>query len=376
MKQLIKFTVNNADYKIAVPSAATTSIYSSMSTKDMTAAFLDAINKQRNNIKRFIRRKPVLETVSKLKTTEGESIKGCLTIEEMIDVFTSARKTISCKLVVDESSYDQMFGINFDTGMIVLYKKEWENTFEMIGSMPYDTIYSNWADLFFPEHPETEEEEFDIDELKDSEISESSGSESKSEIKSKRKHFFTESMMEQLDEPAFEMWNWFYNLMDIRGQVIIEYSGSGDSGAIDDIIVEGTVVTTELRDKIEELCWKLIDSKESGFYNNDGGYGEIIITESKFSWKHYNYITDTHQSVDDEVDLSADAYKSISYGESIPYESMPTAKPIDPIAGTAIHSTLEDMVRSYKDVLLSKGEWVPKDSYSTEGTDESKDLLS
>lgn len=62
----------------------------------------------------------------------------------------------------------------------------------------------------------------------------------------------------------------------------VNYSGSGDSGGIDDISFlnkEGNDVSvnSEIKDFIDELVYnKLLNSIED-WYNNDGGFGMIII---------------------------------------------------------------------------------------------------
>ena len=74
--------------------------------------------------------------------------------------------------------------------------------------------------------------------------------------------------------------------------IIIEYSGSGDSGAIDGIAFSKIarqsstdsdedycpkeMVNRDVYDIIDKRAYNLLDDIED-WYNNDGGYGKIII---------------------------------------------------------------------------------------------------
>lgn len=71
--------------------------------------------------------------------------------------------------------------------------------------------------------------------------------------------------------------------------IIITYEGSGDSGAIEDISMsnqigdtiwesaQGESIVGEDRDAIEEWAYSVPLNEVSDWYNNDGGYGMIII---------------------------------------------------------------------------------------------------
>jgi hypothetical protein len=67
--------------------------------------------------------------------------------------------------------------------------------------------------------------------------------------------------------------------------IIITYNGSGDSGAIEEIYLSKTIDdirdTTPLissdREPIESWAYNAILDKISDWYNNDGGYGTIVI---------------------------------------------------------------------------------------------------
>ncbi len=69
------------------------------------------------------------------------------------------------------------------------------------------------------------------------------------------------------------------NDLDID-EITIEYSGGGDSGAIDTVYFSGSVnlkITENLKRKIENSAYKILNEIED-WWNNDGGSGEMIIT--------------------------------------------------------------------------------------------------
>lgn len=92
----------------------------------------------------------------------------------------------------------------------------------------------------------------------------------------------------------------------------VQYSGSGDSGQTDDIDItpekrhemldEKMESGKTIREALDEFAWKGIEDNESGFYNNEGGYGEIIfdVAERTVKMEHNNYIQETVYS---EYDL-------------------------------------------------------------------------
>ena len=50
-----------------------------------------------------------------------------------------------------------------------------------------------------------------------------------------------------------------------------------------------------LRSYLDTFTWEKIEDEESGFYNNEGGYGEIIfdVAERTIKMEHNNYIQET-----------------------------------------------------------------------------------
>ena len=85
----------------------------------------------------------------------------------------------------------------------------------------------------------------------------------------------------------------------------VHYSGSGDSGQTDDmttipdklhkLLDEQLNEKETLRSYLDTFTWEKIEDEESGFYNNEGGYGEIIfdVAERTIKMEHNNYIQET-----------------------------------------------------------------------------------
>lgn len=108
------------------------------------------------------------------------------------------------------------------------------------------------------------------------------------------------------------------------GKVRVYYCGSGDSGGIEDVDVQGmnsdepivklikaktswdrdTGIWSEsigevemvLSDAIKEHCYDLLCRQHSGWENNDGGSGEFIFDAAldKIHWTHNEYYTETN----------------------------------------------------------------------------------
>lgn len=95
-------------------------------------------------------------------------------------------------------------------------------------------------------------------------------------------------------------------------QVIIHYSGAGDSGQTDDISIKPETRDEMLDEKMEsgktirealdEFAWQGIEENEGGFYNNDGGDGQIIfdVNERTVKMEHNNNVM---EQVYSEYDL-------------------------------------------------------------------------
>ena len=95
-------------------------------------------------------------------------------------------------------------------------------------------------------------------------------------------------------------------------QVIIHYSGAGDSGQTDDISIkpekrdemldEKMESGKTIREALDEFAWQGIEENEGGFYNNDGGDGQIIfdVNERTVKMEHNNNVM---EQVYSEYDL-------------------------------------------------------------------------
>ena len=87
---------------------------------------------------------------------------------------------------------------------------------------------------------------------------------------------------------------------------VIEYSGSGDSGNVDDVTFTPEVdarVTIEdedvsLNEAVRDFANELIDSEHSGYENDDGGSGTITINAETnlVTWEHLDYYTESDRS--------------------------------------------------------------------------------
>lgn len=125
---------------------------------------------------------------------------------------------------------------------------------------------------------------------------------------------YAEKMKEEIDDIDYELWEKAIQVLadhdtgDVNLDnmfIRIDYSGAGDSGGTDNIKVTDSTfhnlianIRAEPYDELDKLAWSVIDSEESGFYNNDGGYGYFIIGPQKYVWKHFNYTTSEDQTID------------------------------------------------------------------------------
>ena len=83
--------------------------------------------------------------------------------------------------------------------------------------------------------------------------------------------------------------------------IIVNYSGSGDSGQIDEILFQDSEdnettqeVYSDVRDIIEKRSYDLLNPIED-WYNNEGGYGQIVIQvpSGEYTIENNIYITET-----------------------------------------------------------------------------------
>lgn len=79
-------------------------------------------------------------------------------------------------------------------------------------------------------------------------------------------------------------------------EVKIDYSGGGDSGAIDEVRFQDSEhndvnVADNVEEAFESFGYHILDQYYGyDWYNNDGGYGQIIIDVIEQSWKIDGYI--------------------------------------------------------------------------------------
>lgn len=88
----------------------------------------------------------------------------------------------------------------------------------------------------------------------------------------------------------------------------IEFDGSGDSGSITGIYLDGSweaPVKGKLYELLENWAYELLEKTGVDWYNNDGGYGEIIfdMTENKFSYEVYGRYTQSNLEASSEEEI-------------------------------------------------------------------------
>ena len=275
------------------------------------AEFISIVDKFRTGIRRFNDRNPMITW-----SPSPSWIREDTTLNDIIHDIVNSRKFMNFPNV-EPNDYEQVFELNFATETITLYAMRPEAypavELEELGSMHINTMFSNWKDLFYYGVEEDdiifkEDEDFD---------------ESDIEIINEEESLYDymkPKMEKELGDKQMELWDL---LISYAGKTDlpenctfkINYSGSGDSGDIDSFNVyydkEGSYVSERIESHFDSdtsnaaysLAWRVIDEEEPGFVNNDGGYGEMQINASKFSWEHYNYFTETNQTIAMDVDL-------------------------------------------------------------------------
>lgn len=325
-----------------------------LSEVDSAAEFIDIIDKFRTGIRKFNDRNPMItwNPVPPLR----EDTK----LNDIIHDIVNSRKFMNFPNV-ESHDYDQVFELNFATETITLYsiKKAGEPTGHYeLGSMHINTMFSNWKDIFYPLGEfyivPFEDEDGEIEIINEEES---------------LYDYMRPKMEEELGEGSaeFELWDAIMgeaaetDILSEDAYAVINYSGSGDSGDTDSFNfyqkIEGDPVPAflgdvsryyyaETRDKLYSAIWKLIDTREPGFYNNDGGYGEIIIGPKKFEWNHYNYITETDHTVGVYHDLEED---------HVPLPSELAAAMSAKVPGITPEVTLADIVKEHHPEVYKPG---------------------
>lgn len=302
---------NKKEFIVKLPGTTFTEIIS-------THLFLLEIKKAKSGLINLSKRNPQLLWSSKPIAFS--------TVEDMLQDLIRAKKYVRAA-PTDLDFIDQLFTLDLFNMTISLHKV---NTHEEIGSMPIMHIFNNWQDIFYPDEPVVDETTLFVapslepetpvesrvfyihalppppetvtldwtEETMDA-IADWKETEEKHGV-----HPNTDKMEEELDTASFEFWNYIVNELKIVDTINIDYSGGGDSGDIDsiDVISKGVTedgkaeyqkIIKESYNDISNKCWHLIDKYEAGFYNNEGGYGRIELSASKFNWEHYNYVQET-----------------------------------------------------------------------------------
>jgi hypothetical protein len=313
--------------------------------------FIDIVDKFRTGIRRFNDRNP------SITWSPSPSLREDTTLNDIIHDIVNSRKFMNFPNV-DPNDYEQVFELNFATESITLYAMRSDAypavELEELGTMHINTMFSNWKDLFYhgvEDHLEGV--------WKDDEDFEESDVEIINEEESLYE-YMKPKMVYQLGSNQIELWDLLMsNIEDTdlpeNCTFKVNYSGSGDSGDIDSFNVyydkDGSYVSDrieshfnpDISNQMYSQAWRVIDEEEPGFVNNDGGYGEMEISATKFSWEHYNYFTETNQTIGMDVDFSEDEGKLPSEIEDSMEATAPKPKP---------EVTLEDIVGKYHPEIL------------------------
>jgi hypothetical protein len=286
---------------------------------DSAHEIVDAIEKYSKGLQKMRQRNPIL--------TAGKSFKTYETFDDVMYTLVNARKHIDLPLTGPLSLVDQTFTLDLGKNMIFFYDKDRNER----GAMQLDMTYSNWRELLYPDFYPTETSIVLPDKMLEDlaeamadtedagEVMEGfeDEEETSSIIPTSHRMKMAELICDRESESAYNLWHYLFIEKGLADKhIIINYSGGGDSGCTDDVKVydktaykkafsysEVEDAETELdppltRDEeLDRLIWEVISTKEAGFYNNEGGYGEMILSSTTFVWNHYNYIQETEHTV-------------------------------------------------------------------------------
>ena len=243
-----------------------------LSEKDSAKEFVDAIVKYKAGIARFRARKPELSI--------GKQMKLVTSIDDTIHTIINARKYVDIPVAPDVYG-EQVFMLNFVSNSMSIGRVKTKDT---ILSMYFDTMFDNWIDMAYPA-----EETSEVVALPEPEPEIKLESEPKSIL-----HPNTEKMKAELAPGMFEFWDYCVNVRRMTDKIEITYSGSGDSGGTDDVI---SIYDLGKDTDLDERLWHMIQKYEGGFYNNEGGYGNVTVSARLFEWEHNNYIHETDTTI-------------------------------------------------------------------------------
>lgn len=259
--------------------------------------FVNELIRYKSAFQKFRVRAPILSM--------GAKTKHYPDLGSVFNAIVNARKFIDIPAIHLPLKFDQHFSIDMITGTFTLYKVDNKDEHpEERGTMPLDMVYSNWIELFYS----------DCDELETADIKTTE----EELVKPIYLNCNTEQMKEQLDSYQFNLWEYFFEQLNALfsiehvKEVTIEYSGAGDSGCTDNVHLRMEDTHADFSfdhselESVDGLIWNLIESQASGFYNNDGGRGTIILSPKSFQWDHFDYVQEENQSVDIGVNLDED----------------------------------------------------------------------
>lgn len=277
-----------------------------------------------------------------------------ISVDDAIHTLINARKYIDMPVIGPLGFVDQLFTLDLQKNIIVFYDKKGEER----GSMFLDGMYSNWREILYPEtivteadiitvHEEEEEipDEVPFDMLKedmveddDEEFDDEESDDDEYVDETVTPVHIVKEMKEKLEssegESASYLWQYLFVDHDLFGKtVVIDYSGGGDSGQTDNVAIYDTFKykaaktyeetmgadqsdsypTLVKGDQLDNLIWSLISSRVGGFYNDEGGYGKIILTAKSFEWNHFNYVQTEEREIgeyftleEEKVDTDSD----------------------------------------------------------------------
>jgi hypothetical protein len=309
--------------------------------------FITLVDKFRTGIRRFNDRNPPIVW------SRSPSLREDTTLNDIIHEIVNSRKFMNFPNV-NPNDYEQVFELNFATETITLYQADIiANPLHELGTMHINTMFSNWKELFYS----GVEDDSWVDKMEYVE------DEDEVEIINEEESLYAymkPKMLDQLNDTQMELWDLLISnaaKTSIPEKCIfkVNYSGSGDSGDIDSFNVyydgeDSIYIQEDINkhfdvDTVNSLfshAWRVIDEEEPGFVNNDGGYGEIEISATKFSWNHYNYYTETNQTIEMDVNLEE---KGVEIVDELPSELEEAMEATTPESKSDI--TLLDIVKEH-----------------------------
>lgn len=105
---------------------------------------------------------------------------------------------------------------------------------------------------------------------------------------------------DDLDKAAF-----FSGLKDLGVEKLVaEYSGGGDSGAIDGVFGENTegdhIDLNDFHDRVENFMYEILTTKyDYDWYNNDGGSGTVYFNINTLEYEVNGYVMEAREAFQD-----------------------------------------------------------------------------